>query len=57
MAGILQTLTGIVTSFSSMIATWISVIFDEGNEILALFALLPLVGIGIGFLKRLIRVD
>lgn len=53
MATILTTIGSLVTSFSAMVSTWVGVIFATGNEVIQLFVLLPLVGIGIGALKRL----
>lgn len=57
MATITGAVTSAVTAFSSMVATWIGVITETGNELLLFFVVgVPLVGIGIGLLKRLITV-
>lgn len=58
----MSTITGAVTSaasaFSGMVADWIGVITDTGNELLLFFIVgVPMVGIGIGLLKRLINVN
>lgn len=55
MAAILTTLNSIVTSCAGMVISWTGVIFATGNEYIQLMVLLPLVGIGIGLLKRLVN--
>lgn len=54
MANILSTVGDVVTSAISWIGDYASLITAEGNEIMLLFVLLPLVGLGIGLLKRMV---
>lgn len=54
MSGILTTVGEVVTSAISWIGDYASLITAEGNEIMLLFVLLPLVGLGIGLLKRMV---
>lgn len=56
MQDILNSIVAVVASVSNMVGTWLGVIFADGNEFLAFCTILPLVGIGIGLLKRLITV-
>lgn len=53
MANLITTLTSITSFCASMVGTWVTTIFAQGNEVIQLFVLVPLVGIGIGALKRL----
>lgn len=46
----------IVTGAISWVGSFLGSIMAEGNEILLLFILIPLVGLGIGLVKRLMRV-
>lgn len=57
-------MTSIMTSVGDIFTTAISWVGDvattisaTGNEILLLFALLPLVGLGVGLFKRLISIN
>lgn len=54
MSSILTTVGEVVTSAISWIGDYASLITAEGNEIMLLFVLLPLVGLGIGLLKRMV---
>lgn len=54
MSGILTTVGDVVTSAIGWMGDFASLITAEGNEIMLLFVLLPLVGLGIGLLKRMI---
>lgn len=56
MAALMTDVTAVFTSAIGMVSTVISTITAEGNELVLLFCLLPLVGIGIGFAKRLMHV-
>lgn len=55
MAAITGAVTTTVTSFSSMVETWTNVITGNGF-LLFMVVGVPMVGIGIGLLKRLVRV-
>lgn len=55
MAAILSAITSIVTSSVTWVSSWIGVITSSGNEFLMLMLLIPFVGLGIGLVKRLIR--
>lgn len=46
----------IVTGAISWVGSFLGSITSAGNEILLLFVLIPLVGLGIGLVKRLMRV-
>ncbi|PKM73898.1 MAG: hypothetical protein CVU91_02295 [Firmicutes bacterium HGW-Firmicutes-16] len=46
----------IVTGSISWMGSFLGTITETGNEILLLFVLLPIVGLGIGLVKRMIRV-
>ena len=50
---IIDTLGSLVTAFASYVSQWLTVIFTSGNELLLVAIVLPLVGIGITFIKRL----
>lgn len=54
MATFISDLTSIVTAVAGYVTTWISTVTAEGNSILLFSMLIPLVGIGIGALKRLL---
>lgn len=57
MAAILSTITSIVTAAVGWTGQYLSMITAEGNEILLLFVVVPMVGLGIGILSRLFRVN
>lgn len=50
---IIDTLGSLVTAFASYVTQWLTVVFTSGNELLLVAIVLPLVGIGITFIKRL----
>lgn len=54
MATILSYVTLVVEAAASWIGEFISVATTAGNELLLVFMILPLVGLGIGLLKRLL---
>ena len=56
MAAILSSVGTVVSSAISWAGQFLSMITAEGNEILLLFVLLPLVGLGIGLTKRMLHV-
>ena len=53
---ILTNVGSIVTAAISWMGDFVSSITATGNEILLLFVLVPLVGLGVGLLKRMISV-
>lgn len=57
MSTILTTITSIVTSAVSWIGSYVGVVTAQGNEFLMLFLLVPMVGLGIGLFKRLLRLN
>lgn len=56
MAAILSAVGSMVTSAIGWAGQFLSMITAEGNEILLLFVLLPLVGLGVGLTKRMLHV-
>lgn len=57
MAGLMTTLGTIFTTVIGWVGTVASTITAEGNEILLLFAMIPLIGLGVGLFKRLLNVQ
>lgn len=57
MAALISAVTTIFTAAIGWVGTVASTITASGNEILLLFAVLPLVGLGVGLFKRLINVN
>lgn len=55
MAAILTTVTSVVTSAIGWMTSFVSAITASGNEILLLFVVVPLVGLGVGLIRRMIR--
>lgn len=55
MAAILSSITSLVTSAIGWVTSFIGVVTASGNELLLLFVILSLVGLGVGLLSRLIR--
>ena len=53
---ILTSAGGIVTSAVSWMGSFLGTITEPGNEILLLFTLLPIVGLGIGLVRRMLHV-
>lgn len=53
LAAILTAIGQVVTALIGWITSYMGAITAEGNELLLVFFALPLVGIGIGALKRL----
>lgn len=53
LAAVIAALTQMVTAVVSWIAAYMGAITASGNELLMIFFALPLVGLGIGALKRL----
>lgn len=57
MAAILTTITSVVTAAVGWTSQYLQMITATGNEILLLFVIIPIVGLGIGILSRLFRVN
>jgi len=55
MTAILTNVGLVVTESIKWMTSFLSTITASGNEILLLFVILPLVGLGVGLLKRLMR--
>lgn len=55
MASILSSVTSVVTAAIGWMGSVVTSINASGNELLLLFTVLPLVGLGIGFFKRIIN--
>jgi hypothetical protein len=56
MATILTSVGNVVTSAVGWMGSFLATITAPGNEILLLFTLLPIVGLGIGLVRRMIHV-
>ena len=56
MAAILTSVSSVVTSAIEWMGDFLGVITASGNEILLLFVILPIVGLGIGLLQRLFNI-
>lgn len=54
MSTLLSTITQIVGSVVSWVGSFMGCITTSGNEILLLFVVLPVVGFGVGLIKRLL---
>lgn len=54
LALVLQNITAVVTAVVSWIASYMGAITASGNELLMVMFAIPLVGIGIGAIKRLV---
>lgn len=55
MSSLITAITAIVTALCGWIGQFVTVI--TSNDLILLFAVLPLCGLGVGMLKRLLRVD
>lgn len=53
LALVIQNITEIVTAVITWISSYMGAITASGNELLLVFFALPLVGLGIGAIKRL----
>ena len=54
---ILNSIGNVVTSAISWMGDYLSLITQTGNEILFIFTVIPLVGLGIGLVRRMINVN
>lgn len=50
---IISVLGALVQAFAGYVSTWVSTIFTAGNELLIVAIVLPLIGVGIGLIRRL----
>lgn len=57
MAAIITTITQIVTGVVGWTGQYLQMITATGNELLLLFVCIPIVGLGVGILSRLFRVN
>lgn len=57
MAAILTSVTSVVTSAISWLTSFVGAITASGNEILLVFAAIPLVGLGVGLLRRMLAIN
>lgn len=55
MAGAITAITSVVTATVGWIGQYMGAITAEGNELLMIFFAMPLVGLGIGAIKRLVN--
>lgn len=53
LAAAIEAITAVVTAVITWIGDYMGAIMAQGNELLLIFFALPLVGLGIGALKRL----
>ena len=54
-ASILESVGSIVTSAASWVGTWAGELAE--NPLLLMFAIIPVVGLGVGLLRRLLSVN
>jgi len=57
MAAFLSTIGSVVTAAIGWMTSWVGAITASGNEMLMVFIALPLVGIGITLIRRMISVN
>lgn len=55
LAAVVEAITTVVGGVISWISSYMGAITAQGNELLLVFFALPLVGLGIGAIKRLIN--
>lgn len=56
LGAVLANVGSIVTSAIGWLSSYIHVVMAEGNELLLLLVCIPLVGLGVGLLKRMISI-
>lgn len=54
LAAVIEAISTVVTAVITWISSYMGAITAEGNELLLVFFAIPLVGLGIGAIKRLI---
>lgn len=57
MATLITGVGSLVTGAVSWVGSYVGAIMQSGNELLLMFALIPVVGFGIGALRRLISIN
>lgn len=57
LTNVINAVGSLVTGVVSWVSSYLGMITQTGNEILLVFVLIPLVGLGIGILSRLFRVN
>lgn len=57
MSAILTNVSSVVTAAIGWMGDFVTAITATGNEVLLLFVIVPLVGLGVGLLRRLINVN
>lgn len=57
MSAILTNVSSVVTAAIGWMGDFVTAITASGNEVLLLFVIVPLVGLGVGLLRRLINVN
>lgn len=56
MAAIIDNITSMVTAAVDWVSSFLGMITTSGNELLLIVFLLPIVGVGIGLLRRLVKI-
>lgn len=56
MAALITAITSVVTAAVGWIGQFVTVITAEGNEILLIGIIISFVGLGVGLIKRLMRI-
>ena len=54
---ILNSIGSVVTSAITWMGDYLSLITKTGNEILFIFTVIPLVGLGVGLIRRMININ
>lgn len=57
MATIISAVTTFVTGAVGWVTSYVGALVASGNELLLAFAIIPIVGLGVGLLRRLINVN
>lgn len=57
LSAVLTAITSIVTSAVGWMSSFLHSITVTGNELLLVFTVIPIVGLGIGILRRMLKVD
>ena len=57
MASIVSACTSMVTGAVGWVTSYVGAVVASGNELLLAFAIVPLVGLGVGLLRRLININ
>lgn len=57
MSTLLSNITSVVNEAIAWMTSFVGAITATGNELLLLFAVIPVVGLGVGILRRMIKID